>query len=66
MNKQAEFKRVCVIRTTDRGDLVWTARQPLMPTAIVPYWDSEHGGFGQIHYHWDGKETNVQGFPVYR
>jgi len=31
----------------------------------VPFQQAD-GRFGQRLYEWDGRETNVQGFPVYR
>lgn len=64
MNKNARFYRMIVVQEEDGRCREWRVQQPLMRTVVRPV--LMKGGFGQILYHWDGKETNVQGLPVYR
>ena len=73
MNKWAEFYRVVVLRTAS-GDRQVTLRRPLVRTVVVPTVEDmkfdpvfiRPQRLGRIEYHWDGKETTVQGLPVYR
>jgi hypothetical protein len=76
MNKNAEFYRVVVVRTA-KGDKQHRLRQPLRRVYRVPVvldvrpifdpiFIRRTPSIGFVDVRWDGKETTVSGFPVYR